>query len=1146
MKLKKLISSLIRNKGSQRYRKKVDFEGVNFLCSEDQLAIINQGKADDLITQQHVVLRMLVEEGLGSELLNGFSIPSASIVNLDEYSQELLELPSQWKGKIKTDIKGQTGQQSFSVNVQVELPGGGFTSSFQINGPVIRFSEEKQFLLSAEQLQVFEALKKHRESKHSEFDNLSVISALQMAQKSGVAIELGHFNKLSIHSPESISVEAELDTNGNLILTPQLGQDASHEEMQRVLGQLRNADTASLRVKDEIILIDERKMAGIQEVLRNRIVCKEKLNDFYRNPTAFIDGSLVNLELGFSARVKGAALFRHAYFGETDESDIDWFGKKFAPVSVHPISKLKDFIKDESLLSDFESAVEKARSTGAQELEFLGKVFDISDPALVESEAQKIRNSWFDTGQSDDDTLVPEDSAEPIDNSLPVVLDIALNDDDLETPSTTVERLLEDVFVPEDVLCWDNYLRQPFPHQTDGVRWLLGLAIAKDGLGGGLLADDMGLGKTFMSLAAIEHLYKKWWQAASIEKPCLIVAPLSLLQNWKDEVEKTFVKSPFRDVVILQSEGELSKYRLAGVETKNQSLDSDEAEIRYSLKIGADFGHERLDMPKRLVITTYQTLRDYQFSLCAIDWGVVTFDEAQNIKNPNALQTRAAKGLKADFRLLATGTPVENSLADFWCIMDTACPGYLGSYQSFRDTYIKPITQAAGDEIEEIRARVGRQLREKVGALMLRRLKEDNLKGLPEKYLFVGVQGSDWQFMQELSSFMEGVQLESYDSVLTGVMESEENTTLAGLHQLRDVSLHHRLLLGGRLDIPSKKRDLNAFMAESGKLGSLLYLLHDIQSRGEKVIVFCINKRLQSFLSIALARCFELPPIPVINGDTKAVSKKNSGVTRKTLIESFERKEGFNIIIMSPVAAGVGLTVVGANNVIHLERHWNPAKEAQATDRVYRIGQQKNVNVYIPTLRHPELMSFDENLHYLLSKKSLLRDAVVTPEQVIPSPEGFVERGLGATKTITRVELQRLGWQEFEAFVAELLSESWQATGCMLTATGSDHGADVVVDLGRGVALVQCKHTCSNNYSGYSAVSEVYAAKPMYEKSLAKPVERLIFATNATRLSTETRNVAKNYGVEIIDGRGLASLMKEIEIPFSRVASRLSSKRIKI
>ena len=175
--------------------------------------------------------------------------------------------------------------------------------------------------------------------------------------------------------------------------------------------------------------------------------------------------------------------------------------------------------------------------------------------------------------------------------------------------------------------------------------------------------------------------------------------------------------------------------------------------------MGKVFGSDRLDLPERLVITTYQTLRYYQFSLCSIDWGVVVFDEAQNIKNPNSLQTRAAKGLKASFKLVTTGTPVENSLADFWCLMDTAYPGHLNSYQSFRKNYISPIIQCAGDEIEETRDRIGRELRRKVGCLMLRRLKEDNLEGLPEKRIFVGIEDDSWCYMEKLEAKCLGISL---------------------------------------------------------------------------------------------------------------------------------------------------------------------------------------------------------------------------------------------------------------------------------------------------------------------------------------------------------------------------------------------------
>ncbi|MER0434086.1 C-terminal helicase domain-containing protein [Aeromonas caviae] len=170
-------------------------------------------------------------------------------------------------------------------------------------------------------------------------------------------------------------------------------------------------------------------------------------------------------------------------------------------------------------------------------------------------------------------------------------------------------------------------------------------------------------------------------------------------------------------------------------------------------------------------------------------------------------------------------------------------------------------------------------------------------------------------------------------------------------------------------------------MQESGKLTIVLQLLEQIRSQNEKVILFMMTKRLQRVLKLWLDQIYGLD-IAIINGDTKAVASKVEDLTRKKLISQFEAQAGFNVIIMSPVAAGVGLTVVSANHVIHLERHWNPAKEAQASDRVYRIGQQKPVFIHLPTLTHPRFDAFDVHLDRLLRGKLMLKDAVVTPEAV--------------------------------------------------------------------------------------------------------------------------------------------------------------------
>lgn len=1136
-----------------------DPHGVIFFTDRQQSKKIAEGKAEMWITQQHIALKMLAEQGIAEPIpKGGFIVPADVVVGLDAGTQEILGLPPQWQGRIAADIRGNSGQSTFVVNIEVEGQHGVMTGGYTITGPLLAFSQSRKYVLTQAQYEIFHGVEIHKQSDKSEYDNLRLLLALQDAQQAGANVDLAHFNKMDIKAPESVTIHADCDPDGNLILTPFMGQQASHDKINRVLGQLRNTSARSLRVGDEIILFDERTLEGIHEILKNRVVPKEKVEQFYKNPTAFIDASLVDLDIGFSVRVQGATKFRHAYFGDTEESGIDWFGAAASATSgsVLPVTKLSQYIQDAEKLTEFKEAYCDAKKAGASELEFAGQVFDVENEGKVQEEIEKMERKLLEGDDTADDktdvTVDDGDTGESEVNEAdePAVVDIALNDEELGTTSPRLEAAISSVLYPQERLDWSNYLRKPFEHQEIGVRWILGLFCSPQGIDGGLLADDMGLGKTFMALSAIDQIYKVLHERQETQKPCLIVAPLSLLENWKEEVEKTFHHSPFNDIVILQSDAALRRYRVGGVETRQdvrETSENETAEIRYSLKVGKAFLDERLDLPKRLVITTYQTLRDYQFSLCRIDWSMVIFDEAQNIKNPNTIQTRAAKGLKGDFKLLATGTPVENSLAEFWCLMDTACPGFLNTYQDFRRRYIAPILQAAGDEIEEVRGRVGRELRLTVGALMLRRIKEDNLKGLPQKKIFVGVRSQDWEYLPLLDTTMKDRQLEAYNATLSAEISSESNTTLASLQRLQDISLHPQLADGGQLRVMKNNKELAALMGESGKFMSMLSALDEIRRRGEKCIIFAVNKRLQNFLSAVLGRHYGLGPLSVINGDTKAVAKRPSDGTRKSMIQDFEKREGFNIIIMSPVAAGVGLTIVGANNVIHLQRHWNPAKENQATDRVYRIGQQRDVNVYIPVLHHPIHESFDVNLHKLLSSKSKLKDAVVTAEQVHPSPDGFGETFSDPDRRLTEKELARISWRQFEALCAELFAQEFTASRSWLTHSGADYGADVVLLGDSSAQLIQCKHTLGNKrYEGYKAIQEVSGAAKKYEIELQKPVDRLVFATNAKVVSAKSKKLAAEYGVHLRTYSDIAELLRAYPVTYRMVVRRLGMERLKV
>lgn len=1128
-----------------------ELDGAYFSLDKNEFEKVKNGTANEWLIQQYVTLKMLEEQGEAESIPNGFIVPANVLCRLDDYVRESLSLPPLWDGVIYSDIKGNTSKANFSVELAVSDPDGRTTHNYTVEGPIIKFGETSQYLLTQAQLIAFEAKKKHENSDKTEFDNLSLLHNLQLSQKQNAKLQLQHFDKLKIHTPEKIAVEAEIDSYGNLILTPFMGQNSSHEDMQKVLGQIVAPNANTIKVGDEIILFTEEKIKAVKEVLDNRIVPKSKVKDFIQNPTAFIDASLVDLDLGFSLRVHGATTFKHAYFGETDDSGVDWFGKSTTSEQILPISKLGPLVSDKSTLEKVEKIIADAVHTGANEIEFEGKFFDISDSESVsktlDSIEKKIQSGCGDEGEVDTgpNSDNGEDSATPEET---LVVDIDLNDEELSESSPIVSDKINDVCRTGD-LDWSNYLRTPYKHQDIGVRWILGLldqSLENSAISGSLLADDMGLGKTFMALSAVEHYYREVSQVQGTQKPTLIVAPLSLLENWKDEVEKTFKTSPFKDIVILQSDGELNRFRSGGVEIRSNAIDDEEFEPRYSLNIGKE-SVDRLDMPGRLVITTYQTLRDYQFSLCLIDWGLVIFDEAQNIKNPNALATRAAKGLKAQFKLVATGTPVENSLADFWCLMDTACPQYLGGYQDFRAKYISPILQAASDEVEDIRSRVGRELRIKVGAIMLRRIKEDNLDGLPEKHMYVGIENTDWKYLPELGKTMAGYQLKVYNGAIESIGESESNHVLGTLQRLRSSSLHPRLADGGSLNCPKSNNELDNILFESEKLKSLIELLDLIKTKNEKCIIFAVNKRLQTFLSIALGRKYGLGPLSIINGDAKAVSKKASTPTRKTMIADFEAKDGFNIIVMSPVAAGVGLTVVGANNVVHFERHWNPAKEAQATDRVYRIGQKKDVNIYVPVLLHPEMESFDVNLHKLLTKKTQLKDAVVTPEEVIPMPGGIGgAKGFSDEQVIDSEDIKKLSWQQFEALTVEVMSKEFEAESVWLASNGADKGSDGILIANNEMVLIQAKHTTRGRYDGYKAVQEIFAAKPIYEHQIAKSCSKLLFITNATMLSSRTREVAKQCGVEVINGNELSQLVEKLQITFKQILIRLDKKRIKV
>lgn len=974
---------------------KADSYGVNFYLAKHEFDQLEAGVGEAKALLQLAMLRMLEEQHSARAIANGFHVSSAVVSALPQEDAHILDLPDYFPGGYEARIEGKTTESAFSLQIFPCMPE---RLHLKMNGPFLVVGEGK-YRVKPEQLIGLLALSEHQKldaSDRGEATNLRLMAKLQLAKRSGMPINLGHFEKLDVRVPEKIGVLATKNPDGSLELCPSLGAGITQEQLGTRWHQIETAsDEGVMRVKDQIVLLEPKKLEAVREVMARRRIPANQVADFIKTPSAFIDAALVDLDLGFSVRVEGIGELQHIDFGNPDASRQDWFvtDKPLPPEAI------KRMVSTPEELSSLRKKIEAAREQGATQIQLDGEPIDISDTSQVDS-ALNETDEIISTKRNESSKPAAELETEEEKVTSTVLLKEASN-----RYSDLKDKLAKAEYGGLD---WQNCARQPFDHQKEGVEWMANLiqAAATDDpddfyrIQGGLLADDMGLGKTYMALVAAQYYLNKQKSSGNTEKPILVVAPLSLLENWEDEVDKTFHSIPFRDIVILQSGRDLKTYRVQGAERESQQLKSvtetspeDAADaIRYALKVGPSAGAGRLDMDRRLVLTTYQTLRDYQFSLCVIDWGMVIFDEAQNLKNINTLQTRAAKGLKADVKILATGTPVENSLADYWCLVDTAQPGLLGDWPEYRDTWIKPILNASDEDRDQVRLQVGTDLRDAVGDFMLRRTKEERLTGLPSKTVISALPQSQegMVLMPELARTMTGSQLQAYDDAIEHYrsVRTETDTqgvALAVLSQLRGISLHPSLARIDQLLLSVQNADnARQQMQQSAKLQVLLGILDDIRSKGDKVILFMTTKSLQRAVKLWLDKIYGLN-ISVINGDTKAVQTKSEQLSRKQLIARFEEQPGFNVLIMSPVAAGVGLTVIGANHVVHLERHWNPAKEAQASDRVYRIGQQKEVKIYLPAALHPQFDAFDVHLDRLLQGKLMLKDAVVTTDPVADS-----------------------------------------------------------------------------------------------------------------------------------------------------------------
>jgi SNF2 family DNA or RNA helicase len=401
---------------------------------------------------------------------------------------------------------------------------------------------------------------------------------------------------------------------------------------------------------------------------------------------------------------------------------------------------------------------------------------------------------------------------------------------------------------------------------------------------GACLADDMGLGKTVQTLALIE----RDWRAGP-QRPTLLICPMSVVGNWQKEAERF---TP--DLPVLVHHG-------------------------HERQKGSAFKQEA--SRQAIVLSSYALLhRDFDI-LKEVDWAGVVLDEAQNIKNPETKQAQAARSLPAGYRIALTGTPVENHVGDLWSIMEFINPGFLGSQAEFKRSFFVPI-QANRD------ADAAGRLKRLTGPFLLRRLKTDKniIADLPDK-LEMKVFCTLTKEQASLYAAVVADADRALDKADEGIQR--RGLILATLSKLKQVCNHPAQFLGDNSPIPGR----------SGKLARLTEMLEEMLETGDRALVFTQFREMGDIIKRHLQDTFGREVLFLHGG----VPKKQ----RDLLVSRFQNEvSGPRVFLLSLKAGGTGLNLTAANHVFHFDRWWNPAVENQATDRAFRIGQTRNVQVH--------------------------------------------------------------------------------------------------------------------------------------------------------------------------------------------------------
>ena len=875
---------------------------------------------DDCI--YYLPLATLVDNGYAYASKEGCLIPYENIYLLDDNERALLGIPQLYNKAMRLVSTSMLNMSDFEYKAEflTHVPDGELIVYERCENIIVKGREkyllnEAQYTLLKE-IDAFNATPE--EEKTTDYNLRRFAEIKELAKQAECQLD-SYLENENVYAPKRIKIEISHDEEG-FTIAPAINIKENDkfqnyfDKMRKVQGQYPVQRENGERVR---IVLNEEQKANLRNLKNQggKHKTKEEIQKIIEQPTALFDPNVFDLSELYSDRVIEIGVYKPKFYPFISPHKTCWIAG--ATIQTPENGTTKITISNEEELNDLKKGIQYAKENKQCIVEYKEAQLDVEDAVFLAQTAEKQLKS----------------PSKPIkveckdDNEARKVLIIKENTEELEF--AVEKKIIEKG--DKYTLFTNSFLQEGFAlkeHQKEGVAWLQHLY--KNKASGCLMGDDMGLGKTLQILYFIDWHSRNYTN----HKPYLIVAPISLLENWKNEYERFFMQ-PRMNIAMLTSKD-----------------------------VTRQFNKDIIDMMQKMdiILTNYESLRISQLNFCAVEFDIVALDEAQKIKSIDTLVTNAAKALKCNFRIAMTGTPVENSLLDLWCIMDFCVPGLLGNAKAFKEQYQTPLKEEETDIVA-----LGNEIHEKLGVFFMRRLKKDAAKDLPKKT----------ELKEKI--MMPSVQNSTYTSVINNYTSGIQSSMLVTVMNLREVSEHPYLY-----DSTLLNHETDDLINASARLQATIMFLDKIKAKDEKVIIFAERKETQKMLQQLCLKKYGIL-CKIINGDTPSIVKRKAPdkQSRQSSIDEFQAVNGFNVIVMSPVAAGMGLNVTAANHVIHYSRHWNPAKENQATDRAYRIGQTKDVYVYYPMAVRPDIKSFDETLDDLLSRKTFLATSTIYPTEKV-------------------------------------------------------------------------------------------------------------------------------------------------------------------